>query len=497
MGRLLITDQDLCKDLVDLAMRAGRHFQSSQTNWVHYNPQLPFNSCHQCIPLYENSLFILALFRTRLLPNIQEGKSLLAQFLYFQSPSLHPDAGNFPIGIENYPEAVDYANGLKILAPFVHILSQFGTILGLELKTSLENSLVQLLKYYSQIDSKNLNYTLSTRLAAGFIAVGKLLKNHDWIEKGKNLWEMHLLNPPYPTSSKELAELIVSLQLIESHFESPLSNKLKDIVYETWHPSTAAYVGPILKERQEGFEPQINLYDLILGYAQGCLSPRAKHLSVVHLQAALVFPPPLFEPKTHPLSIVQGIHENRRWVSLQKENLAVSILEGEVIEGSTEKFCVPLRLLWTDPTSQQAKTHSLIAMGRTGTHVHYLIKDHVIELFFTLSEDISPEDREKLQEIHVYLDASPEVSVRINDTRSTTFELGCQIEISTSGKPIASVDFEKIEGEGDFMGHLVLGNRPSQQLNSKTEMHAYDWHAFIRSLRRSPKCQIKMTVTLQ
>jgi len=484
---------DMIKDLVDRAVKTGRQFQSTQTGWVHYHPNGDSTHSHQAIPLYENALFILSLFRSRLVQQVQEAKCLLNQMLHFQSPSTHFNSGNFPVWMHQYPEAGDYANGLKMSAPLIHMLAQFGGVIGHELKSALECSLTRLLEYFLAIDQSQLNYVLKIRLNAALIALGKLLKKEQWIQEGESKMSPLALEETCIYSSSQLAELMVSLQLMDPHLETSFGKSLKAFVQQIWHRTTCSYAGPVLKERQDGFEPQFNLLDLILGYNQGLFSKRIESASITHLQGALVFPPHLFSlEKAFPF-VIEGKYGPHSWLSLQTETTAISLMDWNSVEGPTEKYITPLRILW----GSSILTHSLIAFGRIGTQVSCLTASSThLELVYTLDAHFAKEERDLQEEIHLYFDASPQTQVTLNGLKGTVFALNDSLEILTEGKKTHSLKFELIEGDGDFIGHLALGNRPSQQRSVKTELQAYDWHVFLRAARRSSQCAIKLSIFL-
>ena len=101
------------RHLIDQAVTVGRTYQSPQTGFIHYHKSCPNSTVHHTIPIYENALFILALFRTRLMDNIKEGQSLLAKLLHFQNKE-----GNFPVYLHEFPLCRDFSTGIQLLAPY-------------------------------------------------------------------------------------------------------------------------------------------------------------------------------------------------------------------------------------------------------------------------------------------------------------------------------------------------------------------------------------------
>ena len=62
-------------DAINFAVDTGRRMQRKQTGFVHYCNQSEDLTTHDTIPVLENALFALSLFRTRLADNVLEGKN--------------------------------------------------------------------------------------------------------------------------------------------------------------------------------------------------------------------------------------------------------------------------------------------------------------------------------------------------------------------------------------------------------------------------------------
>ena len=103
---------DRTRQMVDLAVSAGRKFQSAQTGYVHFCFHKSDELINDTIPLYENFLFALALLRFRTSDSMNEGKKILEQLLSFQVD------GNFPIYLHEYPRCYDRFQSMSILPVF-------------------------------------------------------------------------------------------------------------------------------------------------------------------------------------------------------------------------------------------------------------------------------------------------------------------------------------------------------------------------------------------
>ncbi len=122
----------------------------------------------------------------------------------------------------------------------------------------------------------------------------------------------------------------------------------------------------------------------------------------------------------------------------------------------------------------------------SGSTLHSLVGKGVV---FDLPEGIEM-GRGDLFEAALYCDISPETDIFIEGRRATSFRLGDTIIIQTP-RLTMNLKFELTDGAGDFCGHIFRANRPSQICKG---YEAYDWQIGLRTLRRSSKAQIKITV---
>lgn len=111
------------------------------------------------------------------------------------------------------------------------------------------------------------------------------------------------------------------------------------------------------------------------------------------------------------------------------------------------------------------------------------------DLIFALENEV-PEPKKELFEASIYCNRSEETSLWVQEKKATIFSLDQTVNIQTSALQM-TCSFEILEGEGDFVGHILHGNRPSQIDHTK----AYDWKIAIRTLRRSET--VKLRIRLQ
>ncbi len=240
---------------VDLALQSGRMLQRKQTGFVHFCHQSEDRLTHDTIPVLENALFALSLFRSRLSDNVLEGKGLIEKLLAFEVE------GNFPTYLHEYPKCLDPYLGLRLLPVLFWITVDFSHVIG-DLKEKLENCINRIL---AQVDKTDLPDWVQFRLDAFNGKIGSLPKTfYHW------------------------SEALISLQLAEK--KGADITAILEEVSKLWHPELSLYTGPALRRHQDGHTPELSLFDLFLCQWQKKFPKRAEKLQAVHLRGALIRP---------------------------------------------------------------------------------------------------------------------------------------------------------------------------------------------------------------
>lgn len=489
------TPSDLLKELSEWALAAGRFFQSAQTGFVHlYYGESEQRA--QTIPLVENVLFILALFRSRLVEQVQEGKGLLKRLLAFQKQQAGDDYGNFPVYLHEYPFCQDPALGIQLLAPFYWILKQFGHILGVELKQQLEQAAHLVLEHSVRAhQTKVFPYSLAIRLAAVQLAYGLLWNKAEWYQVGKEQLEQlaqHQLDGWHTT--RHLADILVGLQMVyPSLSDSPWSS-LWQLMEQTWHAQLACYIGPCVREWQEREEPQVNLYDLFGGFLSGRFSRRASLLSYHHLHGILIQPSSdTFNLKSSSY-VVERELKQQPWLTVYHLNWSYNLLEKNGPHQPTvDKTHTPYRFVWGD----LHRLHSLVCQGGNIEKVEYRKENDSIILLFDLRDQPVEKESAPKREIEFFVDFHPDIQFHLNGCAATTFELGQTFQLLFK-EYCLSFTFELIQGEGNFLGHVMRSNRPSQtDIKGDKRFQAYDWTFFLRTIRRQKCCRLQARIAFE
>ena len=142
------------------------------------------------------------------------------------------------------------------------------------------------------------------------------------------------------------------------------------------------------------------------------------------------------------------------------------------------------------------KHYSLVCAGGHINKMTYKSRGSEIDLYFTMSEPVTSEHPLENRELLFYCTAHDDVKINVEGILATTFKLGDTVHIES--KLNLSLKFELEDGEGEFLGHLMPGHRPSQRLVSKRyPTKANDWQIFLRTIRKKSPCTIHVTLKMQ
>lgn len=466
---------ELMRKMIDLAVSAGRKRQSPQTGYVHhhYHDDEP----HVTIPVAENTYFVLALFRTRTVENIEEAKTLLERLLHFQKE------GNFPIYLHEFPTCHNRYTGAQLLIPFYWITAHFNHILGNGLKSSLNQCVRQLLNFCLKAEAPP---HISLKIAAAASAFGKLWGDEALASQGQARLATIDLGSFTWTSPSQISDLLPALQLIAPSLQNSAWHPIWEWLETTWHRHLLAYVGPAALLWQQGKEPLATLYDLYMGLLSGAFSARALQDSIMHLQAAMI------QPSEEKLPTVAYPRHFRDMVQHNTYAFAVVNQENEWPKAADRSFH-RLLLCWGSPK----QLHTLVCQGGNIVRCASQLSGTRIEMECAFGTPQPEGEREKAREFAFYLDQDSLKKVTVGNLPATTFRLS-DSPIIRSHAIALRFSFKPISGSGDFLGHIMPGNRPAQLACKGTNRYnAFDWQIFLRTLRRTDEYRIQTTLEIE
>jgi len=432
---------ELYRKYNELALSFARKKKSDQTGFIHFYYSSKDDTDDQAIPVLENFLYAASLLRSKTAENITEGKAHLEKLLSFQT-----EAG-FPVYLHEYPQVKDRVLSFHLYALLQGIESEFHTVLGSDLKRKIEQALAKLQSNcQTALADFQVPLIAQVRLAAA-------QKDHSVLEKLAS-------TSRYP-SQGDLGGILAALFSIYPTLSGTPWESFWQEVQRHWHPDTLSYIGEGKQDHQQGFEPQATLLDLVMGLIYGKGSKRSLGETPHLFQAAWL---PLIKEKE----------------PVASETPSIQIAEN------------PFRCHWGTPE----RVHTLVCQGGNVRSKQVKRLETGVEILFELDALPETEDKEKLREIVFYLDYADAHTIRFNGHSSNTFHLQDPIEISSP--PLkATLQFEVVEGSGQWMGHLMRGNRPSQiAAKGANRFQSYDWQIILRTLRRSENCKIRCRIIM-
>lgn len=434
---------ELYRKYNELALSFARKKKSDQTGYIHLYYSNKDDQPDQTIPVLENFLYVASLFRSKTAENIVEGKVHLEKLLSFQTE------GGFPVYLHEFPQVKDRALCFHLYALLQGIVGEFHTILGSELKQKIEQAQGKLLSNCkASLTDFQVPLVAQVRLAAA--------------QKNRAVLEKLAESLRYP-SQADLGGILAALFSIYPTLSGTPWEPFWQEVQRHWHPGTLSYVGEGKQDHQQGFEPQATLLDLVMGLIYGKGSKRSMSET-----------PHLFQAAWLPLIKTEE--------TFSAEPSSIQIAEN------------PFRCHWGTPE----RVHTLVCQGgNIRSKQVKRLDNNGVEILFELDHLPDTEDKEKLREIVFYLDYADAHAIRFNGHSSTTFQLQDPIEISSPPFK-ALLQFEVVEGSGQWMGHLMRGNRPSQiAAKGANRFQSYDWQIILRTLRRSENCKILCRIVVE
>jgi hypothetical protein len=420
---------------IELTLKAARKRQSKQTGFVHFCYESVPGDPHETIPLFENACFALALFRSSLNDDIQEGKVLLDKLLAFEVE------GNFPVYLHEYPHCKDRFLFLRMASAFFPLFQEFSSILGEELSEKLSKTIERIKANAKKVKKEEISKSLYVKAAA---------LADSW-ERSNDVEE--------PFSSKELEERILAYSLLP--LEKEERNELLSEMNHRWHPFLGVSFGEKSRSFQEKGFPAPSLYELFMGVHAASVPKRLLEDHPFHLQAVLL----PFYPKWKPPSDFFSKHQF-------------------IFHDCADQF---FTLAW----GEAACVHTL-----TGTTKATILKKAFhhdrVEVIFSHSIETADEGFD----ICLFCNKHSDNRILINEKQANTFQLGDQIKIA-SHHAYVEIQFSKLEGEGEFFGHLSFANRPGQlACRGNLRFEVYDWQIALRNVQRKTTCLIKMDLKL-
>ncbi len=491
----ILDSSEKIRILNEIAFNAGKARISPQTKYLHHCYYPGEGESHQTIPLYENFLFIYTLLKSKTGENVTEAKKLLEGLLRFQNNQVEKSKGNYPIYLHEYPDCKDRNIGIHLLPVFALIYKGFHQILGEALKKEFVIGTENLLHYCWEIPPENLSYSVKLTLAAGTLSLADSLQSEEFRQKGEALLQKpdpEKIHPEWFYPDQQ-GKIFTALHLIYSDISRSPWKKFWEFLQIMYDQNTTAYIGPAHKVYQIEGEPEVNLIDFHIAGLTGVFSKRLYSDRASNVEASLVQPHPEILALQNASSKHSGSDEGVEWSVIRNNILSWSCSDIPIDRNHTHwKSISPFRMCWGDLT----KVRTCVAQGGNCTSIRATENKEEIIVEFTLLEEFNVEDKDLCKEIILSFDHGNDISAAVEGVKANTFYPGNEI-IFSSGNIKFSLNFFIIEGEGEFFGHIMPGNRISElALKNENRFNAYDMQIFLRTLRRSSLCRIGLRINM-
>ncbi|MCE5294012.1 MAG: hypothetical protein LLF94_05305 [Chlamydiales bacterium] len=405
------------------------------------------------IAIYDNFLFCLALFRSKMHENVLEAKKLLERLLYFQQTFDEvPSVGNYPMLLSDYPHCSDHLQALRVLVVQIWINKEFSLVLGAELNKRLQDSMQKLMQFLLSVHNDvKFPFWAKCKLAVCASYFDEAIAMPDLSDTS----DLRTWGDP-----SAIAELIAAYQLRPTDAWKPMWQYLS----RTWHEPSKQFVGPAYKLGYQ--HPNLQA-------AMALFAGSLEKLPSYPLYIALLTEDNALEKIDYPLEF-SASNTHFSWSVALKEEYGVSTLLGsqtrELMPGFFPYYMV------TGP-------HSLCIQSPFGYSTD--------ELVFEIAPEVFLEDKERARALVISYNDHPQNSVLVSGLKATCFQIHEPLEI-TLGKKKLALTFTRISGDGEFVGHIVKGNRSGHCQERYT---AIDAQIFLRALRGTTPTVIKVSLT--
>jgi len=460
--------QDLVRILVEQAVRAAKIHTSEHTGFV--------TDQYGRIALYDNFLFVLALFRTKSQEHVQEGIKLLEKLLYFQQRFSDVAAhGAFSVFLHDYPLYVDLRTSIRILRVLYWLQKEFRHVLSRPFMKKIDEAIEDLAAYCkNEYEAHDLPLYLALSIEALLFAFSKIEVSRIVIQKQ----ELALLSPEY------LAECIASYHVAPTLCKyGPLWPYLTESLYV---PSLL-YAGPAFSLEQEGSEPKVSLYDYYMAVFKENLTKRVQGDALHVLQGALVRNAHELQEKVLPAQVHESIGEFS-WSRYCKEAFSISCITGVPLAHQKRNF-FPFYLV--------SQRHTLVMQQSVGTVEGYSYDDKKITFEVSFEKELFLQEKELPKVLCFWFDNTSSTKLTVGGEKASCIPLTESMDITLSSLQIA-MTAKKLSGDGEFVWHVIRSNRPSQVSipGAKERQKAYDVELFLRPLRATQDCRIEFVLTL-
>ncbi|MCH9631427.1 MAG: hypothetical protein S4CHLAM37_14500 [Chlamydiia bacterium] len=445
---------------------ANKHYDE-KTQLVYFDEEDPYDQNSKKASLLLNLGYVFALFRTKNCDNILRAKSLLKKLLCFQVKTRNANLGGFPKYIHQYPNPYDNRSCVHIYVILYKLDKLFSKVIEKPLRVELSKAITRLKSFIEKMYT-DYGYGEDIEPLVSLI-IGKKPKKK-----------------PFVISSKHLETFVFM------HAYSPVqASKYLDVLQNFWNEDLGCYAGPYFHEHFEKSLLRPTLFNLFMSCESGKACVFDDHY--IYLLSSLIMPKAVADNKEKSFS--QNLIFNEMSAVVKNDETS-SLFYFENFKAK-EKDSYPngfhtlsylFRSLEDAPNSLVCQTKNVDVAASEN--------EGVISVDFTYPK-LDVQDKKVITELNFFLLKNDEVNITVDHEKATIFKLSETLRIETSDRTL-EFTFKVIEGSGDILGGISMGNRPSQiypdaiNPNTKSIYKAFDWKISLRSLRRDEGFKLNM-----
>lgn len=434
---------------VEKPLEVFSQYYSSFTGMIHFAPHKKEEDHPFSIPMHENFCFVYTLLSTHMSKEVVQGKELLARLLAFQNRE-----GGFPSFLHEFPNGARFRTNLNILSVLYLIYRDYKNIFE---KPLLKDIIISIEKAFCFLEKEDINGLIELQrhvLIASY--KGTCLAQ----EKVENLLRISL------ESSADCSQYLLILALLEQGMYEETIKAAIERLRDLYHPHFQVYIGPLYREFYQEGKVAESLFTAFMG--RKCTDDSTCFSLAVLYKLSMQCPNS------------DGSRDSKHHLYLAQKHT--------VTDPQKEKGFHLLRMLFS-------REESLVFPSQLQEFVGEKVENGVL-LQFVYPENV-PEEEDERYELSFYLTDRPTQKIFNEGLPSTTFHFGDVLSIETESQEKINLCFTLEEGEGEIVGHIQKGNRPSEKKKHHEGLPtAYDWVFTLRTLRRSSQFTISAFIDL-
>lgn len=457
-------------------LQAAQNFLSESTQWIQMSyEKRPFLRADSA-PFYHNFIYAYILLNTKQRPEMEQGIQKLEHLMCFQVNALDFKV-NFPRYLHQYPHCDRSFEILDICVPICKILQHFGHILPKELRSRIHQLVTDVMSsLIIWLDTHSAPYLLKIQMYALLIALGTLLKEAIWVEKGRFGLEQLFALGPHKTwgSVRHLSKMILFLGLIEGEAQPFYLQSFWNYLIQSWHSKLLAYQGASLNEHFYQNQPENTLYHLFMSDQFDLPRPALADADLMEAELLPTIKQVFdFQPTEHvqytlnPFSVTQ----------YSKDNYSISFFQMEKDQWEKRGGFYPLKIIMQGDATPD---HFALEMGSFCTIRPLTCKQ--FELIFEPEHEL---------DVSFFINLASNVQVTLNGQKATMFNLEHPIDFIFKNFKISLTQPESQKG---IWAQLLHNNRRSQLI--KEFNHTYDAQLYLRNIQHASRQPLVLILTL-